>query len=147
VQALYNRYAGMLLGYIFDVVKDEKLAEQYLVDTFKDVSAQVDEFADGAANDYCKLQLLARKKLAPFFDTIKDCTVTDAVTNGNGTRTNKYIERMNTGQQVVFCGVHYHGKTVGALAKELNTDDDAIRRLLKEAFAIIRNNRNDAGVH
>jgi hypothetical protein len=102
VQALYNRYAGMLLGYIFDVVKDEKLAEQYLVDTFKDVSAQVDEFADGAANDYCKLQLLARKKLAPFFDTIKDCTVTDAVTNGNGTRTNKYIERMNTGAAGCF---------------------------------------------
>lgn len=137
----------MLLGYIFDVVKDDKLAEQYLVDTFKDVSVQVNEFAADAANDYCKLQLLARKKLAPFFDTIKNCAVTDTVANGNDTRTNKYIERMNNGQQIVFCGIHYHGKTVGAMAKELNTGEDAIRRLLKEAFAIIRNNRNDAGVH
>lgn len=137
----------MLLGYIYDVVKDQQMAEQYLADIFRDLHIHITDFANGQSNEYCKLQLLARKKLTPYFDTIKDCNTSTELKKGNGARSNKFIDLMNAGQQTVFCGVHYHGKTVNTLASELSVDEITVRKLLKEAFAIIRNNRNDAGVH
>ncbi|MCC8408850.1 hypothetical protein LJ707_07905 [Mucilaginibacter sp. UR6-1] len=142
VQHIYDQYAGMLMGYIYDVVKDHKMAEQYLADIFIAVAAIPDVLKTTDENIYCKLQLLARKKLTSYFDTVKECDVNETVKN----RPNKFLSSMNTRQLTVFCGIHYHGKNVTAIAAEMNEEEDTVRRLLKEAFLIIRRS-NDAGVH
>ncbi|MEO6150710.1 MAG: hypothetical protein ABIN95_06640 [Mucilaginibacter sp.] len=133
VQALYNKYAGLLLGYIVGVVNDEKQAEQYLVDTFKEVALRLEEFSKQESNEYCKLQLVARKQLSGYFETTKDCAPL-----------NKHTTQMTLLQQQVFCGVHYHGKKTALLAAELNMTEDTVRKTLKEAFSIIRKNNGDA---
>lgn len=143
IHALYNRYGGMLFGYILDVVNDERLAEQYLAETFNSIPLQSDEFLAADNNEYCKLQGLARKALAGYFDKYCNGTEIDPPV-----RQNKFIGQMSVAQQKVFCGLYYCGKTTAGLAGELNITITEVRKLLKEAFTIVRNNSGDAaGIH
>lgn len=139
VSALYNQYAGMLLGYIFEVVKNMTVAEQYLIAVFKDVPYELGELTKPGSNVFCQLQIIARKKLAGFFDSVHNCEDgaerRPAIANTN----NKYIGTMNSEQQLVFCGIYWHGKTISRLAIELDKTEDAVKKILKECFTTIRN--------
>ncbi|RVT99845.1 sigma-70 family RNA polymerase sigma factor [Mucilaginibacter limnophilus] len=144
IQALYERYAGMLFGYILDVVKDEKLAEQYLAETFSSIPLQENEFFTSDGNEYCKLQNLARTALSSFYNSNKN----DSTENGSPKRPNSFLKLMTATQRQVFCGLYYCGKTTSGLAAELNITSTEVRKLLKEAFTIVRNNSGNAtGVH
>lgn len=148
-QSLYNSYGGMLLGYIFEVVKSTQVAEQYLVDVFNQLQfTDIQAISKPGINTFCQLQQIARKKLASFTSTVEDCAEENTKTAAPAIKGNKFVEQMAPEQQEVFCGVHYHGKSIPALAAELNKPEDAIRRILRESFLIIRNQRNDtATVH
>ncbi|TSD63469.1 hypothetical protein FFF34_017920 [Inquilinus sp. KBS0705] len=133
--SLYNSYGGMLLGYILEIVKSQTVAEQYLVDLFADIMpANITELSSG--NVFCKLQLLARKKLSAFFESLENCALEEKQVSAN-----KFTNLMNADQQQVFCGVQYYGKSIAKLAAELGKSEDDVRRILKESFTVIRNNR------
>jgi hypothetical protein len=138
VQNLYNSYAAMLLGYIFEVVKSRSVAEQYLVAVFNDVQDQVEEFYKPGVNAFCRLQLMARKKLAGYFETVDDCSTEQAMQKNQFIGHNKFIKQMSADQQLVFCGAHWHGKSIAKLAVELGKPEGDIRKILKECFTIIR---------
>ncbi|RCH56602.1 hypothetical protein DJ568_01715 [Mucilaginibacter hurinus] len=147
VQGLYNKYAGLLLGYIDSVVNDGEQAEKYLIETFNEVAMRFEEFSKLQGSEYCKLQLIARKKLWTFFNSLQQCDVAETIKKIAGSAFDKHISQMSDMQQKVFCGVHYHGKNTATLAAELNTTEPEIRKVLKQAFSIIRNNSGDAGVY
>ena len=138
----------MLLGYIKEVVKELTVAEQYLIEVFNDLQhTDIEEILSPGANTFLRLQQLARKKLSSFITTIEDCADQAEIITKKTIQGNKFIDLMDQEQQLVFCGVHYHGKTTANLAAELNITEDAIRQLLRESFTIIRKNRNDTAVH
>ena len=138
----------MLLGYIKEVVKEIAIAEQYLIEVFNDLQHKdIEEILAPGANAFLRLQQLARKKLSSFISTVEDCADQVEITTKKAIQSNKFIEMMNQEQQLVFCGVHYHGKTTAKLATELNKPEDTIRQLLRESFTIIRKNRNDTTLH
>lgn len=138
----------MLFGYILEVVKTKSVAEQYLVDVFNQLTfTDIQAITKPGVNTFCQLQMIARKMLASFVRTVDECAdyIKPAHTIING---NKFIDQMAPDQQHVFCGIHYHGKTTGILAAELNKTEAAVRQILKESFTIIRNKRNDtAAIH
>jgi DNA-directed RNA polymerase specialized sigma24 family protein len=138
VNNLYNNYAGMLLGYLFEVVKSRPVAEQYLMLVFNDVPNEIEEFYKPGVNAFCHLQSMARKKLADFFENTEDQNTRDAVQNNVFIVKNKFIKEMTPDQQLVFCGAHWHGKTISKIAAEMKKPEDAVRILLKECFTIIR---------
>jgi hypothetical protein len=141
-QGLYNSYANMLLGYLFEAVKDMVVAEQYLVDIFNKLQfADIQAITKPGVNTFCQLQMMARKKCAEFSATVTGCADPNATQTGVQIPNNKFIKMMGPEQQQVFCGIHYHGKTIGTLATELNQTEEAIRRILKESFTIIRSQR------
>ena len=140
---LYDRYSGMLLGYIFEIVKDKELAEQYMVSVFKDVSDRLHEIYH-AENTWARLQQIAKCKLADFFASIKDC---DTRVLPDLSNKNNVINLMSDDQRDVFCAVYYHGKTTANVAKQLQKSELEIRKILKEAFAIIRQSREHTGVY
>jgi hypothetical protein len=148
-QSLYNSYADKLLGYIFEVVKSQPVAEQYLVDIFNQLQfADIQSISKPGVNTFCQLQMIARKKLAAFTTSFEECADTDVKPNGAVIHNNKFVALMGPEQQHVFCGLHYHGKSTAMLAAELKKPQEEIRRILKESFNIIRNQRNDtATVH
>lgn len=138
VRSLYDRHAGMLLGYIFGVVKDRKLADKYLVQLFCDLSQHFHEIDWESNNNWCLLQRFAKEKLAAFTfaDKVNETQETaDLNMHDSG---NKYLAKLTDEQKLVFCEVYYRGKTVAAISEELKKTEDLIRKTLKEAFAIIR---------
>lgn len=138
----------MLLGYIQEVVKEQAIAEQYLIELFNELKASdIKEIMAAGTNTFLSLQQIARKKLSAFISTLEDCADQAEITIKKTITGNKFIDLMGHEQQLVFCGVHYHGKTITKLAAELNKPEDTIRQLLRESFTIIRNNRNDTAVH
>jgi hypothetical protein len=140
-QDLFNRFGGMLLGYISEVVKNNQVAEQYLVDVFNQLQfSDIQDITKPGINTFVYLQAIVRKKLAVFTSSI------DGYANTGKPKTfiikgNKFVDLMNPDQQQVFCEIYYHGKTVTNLAAELNKTEAAIRELLREAFILIRSNR------
>jgi len=146
--SLYTNYGAMLLGYIQEVVKEQAIAEQYLIELFNELKAtDIKDLMDSGVNQFLRLQQIARKKLSSFISTVEDCADQGEITTKKAINGNKLIDMMGHDQQLVFCGVHYHGKTIVKLAAELNKPEDTIRQLLRESFTIIRNNRNDTAVH
>jgi len=138
VRDLYDRYAGMLLGYIFEIVKDSKLAEEYMVHIFCELAAQFkDKNWEGPVN-WCQLQRFAQRKMAdlPGVSLHSGEPRIPGVTR-NGSK-DKYLELLTSTQQQIFIDIYYHGKTTAALSVELNKTEEFIRKTLKEAFVIIR---------
>jgi hypothetical protein len=136
VHKLYQQYAGMLLGYIVDVVKNQAVAEQYLVAVFKDVPPELDELTNQNVSPFCYLQAMARKRLAGYFKNTIHPNPEDS--GKPSICNNKYTQQMTPEQQIVFCGVHWQGKTIAGLAAELNKPEESIRKILKDCFTIIR---------
>ena len=139
----------MLFGYILEVITTQSVAEQYLADIFNELQfTDIQAITKPGVNTFCRLQMMARKKLAEFQAAVDDCAGNDNRPKGLIIKGNKFIDMLAPDQQFVFCGVHYHGKTTANLATELNKPEGVIRQLLKESFNIIRKTRNDtAAIH
>lgn len=146
IQNLYDNYAATLLGYIFEVVQNQLVAEQYLIAVFNDVPNELEEFSKNRTGRLCRLQIMARKKLGHFFEALENDT--DKRAWGNLPRiNNRYVALMTPLQQQVFCGIHYQFKSTGSIAIELNETEEEVRKTLKECFTIIRNGRNDEKIY
>lgn len=137
-RALYDEYAGLLLGYIYEVVKDKELAEQYLVSVFNELPRNLHQITRPGLNTYHQLQLLTRKMLADYFETIPVCKTTDPEKNYLPGTPNKFLSVMTKEQRLIFCSVHYHGKSIYVLAAEMNMPEEVIKKTLLQAFATIR---------
>jgi DNA-directed RNA polymerase specialized sigma24 family protein len=137
IHSLYDAYAGMLLGYIFEVVKDKKTAEDYLVKTFSTIAAHFNDINWAETNKWCLLQRFAKSELTAFNEIVKSYKTT-AEANYAGSLPNKYLNKMSDEQKFVFCNIYYSKKTTAQLANETNKSEETVKQSLKEAFAIIR---------
>lgn len=137
LESLYQRHGGMLLGYIFEVVQDRKLAEKYLVEMFCELSQQFDQMTWNGTNSWCQLQRFAKARLA-VLNADARFLKPKAVSGTVHSSCNKYLEQLTNEQRQVFCDVYYHGKMIPVISRELNKTEDSIRKTLKEAFAIMR---------
>jgi len=136
---LYNKYAGMLLGYIFDIVNDSKLAEQHLVSIYSGLSVNYykEPIPDGE-NTWCYLQKIAKKHLSGFHNNEKTEPELNIVDINSKNNRNRFLKLMTYEQKEVFCGIYHYGKTISQLSNELKISEDFVRKTLKEAFAIIK---------
>ena len=138
----------MLWGYILEAVKSQQIAEQYLIEVFTELThTDLEKITLNGVNTFCSLQHLARKKIAIFAQSLTTCVGDDIKPKGIIIAGNRFIDLMNHDEQYVFCGVHYHGKSVATLAAELNKPETVIKQILKDSFTIIRNNRDTAAIH
>ncbi|WP_158796735.1 sigma-70 family RNA polymerase sigma factor [Pedobacter sp. L105] len=137
VRCLYDKYGGMLLGYIYEIVRDRKLAEEYLVQVFCDLSKQINEMDWKDTNSWCQLQSFARNKITSL-TTAEPVDITIRADKVVHNFRNRYLEQMTALQKQVFYRVYYYGRSIAAISVELNETDDVIRKTLKEAFAIMK---------
>jgi len=135
VHELYDKYSGMLFGYIYEIVKDTRLAEQHLISFYSNLKEYLDEINADGANTWCQLQRLAKRHLSASFINTTAQTESELVTNYTG---NKCLGMMTSEQRHVFCNIYYHGKTVAELAYSLNKPEDIVRKHLKDAFTILK---------
>lgn len=138
VRAVYDEYAALLLGYIYEVVKDKKIAEEYLIAVFNELPQHLQHFTQPANNTYNTLQLIARKMLTGFFETLPAYKDPNDHKARLPAKPNKFLARMSEEQQFVFCSIYYNGKTICGLAAEMNKPIDEIKAILQQAFLAIR---------
>jgi len=138
VRSLYDSYASMLLGYIFAIVKDRQVAESYLVKIFSNISAQFNRIDWEGGSHWEHLRRFAKQELAVFTNTVKSCEYDVAPDAVEQTSANRYLDKMTSEQRQIFCSVYYHRYTITQLAVELDKSEDSINKILKEAFAIIK---------
>lgn len=136
-RALYDEYGGLLLGYITEVVKDETIAGQYLISVFNELPQHLPDILKPGVNKYLQLVALARKVLAVFFETIPACKPGDENFH-TPVKPNRFLDRMSQQQRLIFCSVHFNGKSISTLAAELNQTELEIKKTLQQAFAAIR---------
>ncbi|QQL50744.1 RNA polymerase sigma factor [Mucilaginibacter ginkgonis] len=139
VRDLYDKYGAMLYGFIYHIVKDRSLAEQYLVDIFKDITQQLDELNTNNASVWVQLQTMARNKVNNMVEEAGDNEAQGLKAIGSFIARNKFLGLMSNEQRIVFCNVYYHRQSTAALSAELKITEEAVRRILKEAFSIMRN--------
>jgi hypothetical protein len=136
LRELYDRYSGMLLGYVFEIVKDNKLAEHHLINIYSYIPNHINELT-GDGTTWCHLQRLAKRYLE-----LDASAQYNGQLNGNdlsiNNSHNRYLALMTYEQKQAFYNVYYYGKTTAQLAKELNKSEDFIRLALKQAFIIIK---------
>ena len=137
LREIYVRHGSKLFGYIYEVVKNQKTAEEYLIKIFQDIAMQPDDRNLEAAENWMFLQRFAKNRLAVFVDSIQSCDPVDQVSLKQFSG-NRYLEILNEEQKRIFCDVYYHGKTIHEIAKALNQPEDLTRKVLKESFAIMR---------
>lgn len=138
IRSLYDRHAGMLLGYIYEVVKDRRLAEELLVQLFCELSEQFDNINWVGTNSWCQLQRFAKEKLSAFHESVKDCEEPPASGLMMNGQHNSHLSQLTEEQKQIFCAIYYHGKSIAEISKELKITEDLTRKALKEAFAIMR---------
>ncbi|WDF56759.1 hypothetical protein [Mucilaginibacter sp. KACC 22063] len=136
VREIYDRYAGMLLGYIQQSVKDHQIAEQHLVSIFSELPSKLHEVLMDGVNIWCYLQRLAKNRINEQLNATKNDVRLNKLSVNN-----KTLEMMSEKQKFVFCEIYYNGKTADSLSQELNTTIDSVRKTLKEAFTIIKQQR------
>ncbi len=136
---LYDDYSALLYGYILEVVNDQQIAEKYLVTVFEELPKYLDEMVGPRNNIYNRLQLLTRKLMADFFETMPGrANITGNSYNNQLLRPNKFLESMAHDEQLVFCNIHYHGKSITTLAIELKKAEGEIKKLLRKALVALR---------
>lgn len=131
INSLFDTYAGMLFGYIFEVVKDRKTAEDCLVKTFSSIAEKFNETSWDEGNTWCRLQPFVKNELAAFYRATESSEAPTALPN-------VYLNEMTDEQRLVFCNIYYSKKTTAQLAAEMNKPETDIKQLLKTAFAVIR---------
>jgi tRNA(Met) C34 N-acetyltransferase TmcA len=133
---IYHRYGHLLLGYITEVVNDNQLAEQYLVEIFKELPHHINELNRPEPCNWFRLQNFAKARLAKYRHI---SSAKNIVSNSiQQFKSNKFLNLMSEKQQLVFCGLYYEHKTIARLAEELVQGENEVRQVLKEAFRIIR---------
>jgi hypothetical protein len=135
---LYDKYGGMLLGYIYDIVNDNKLAEQYLISIYGSLSNNYNDLLNNGENVWCSLQRLAKNYISRNHQPAVADPLIKGINLSDRNNRNKFLKLMTHEQKEVFCGIYHYGKSICQLAKELNTSEDFIRKTLKETFAIIK---------
>ncbi|QNK64439.1 sigma-70 family RNA polymerase sigma factor [Pedobacter sp. PAMC26386] len=139
VRIIYDRYGGMLLGYLFEIVKDRNKAEEYLVKIFCDISQHFDELNWNDSSGWCQLQRFAKNSIKPLTGTSSLIKNTERQSLLNSDSDNKYPDHFSQEQHHIFYGIYYYGKSIEKISKELNRTEESILKTLKEAFSIMRN--------
>ena len=132
IRQLYDKYAGMLLGFIRGTVQDHRRSEEILV---KIISAFVLE-TNGQPTSWLQLRQFARFKLPEF------SSINNEKLSGNHTN-NEYLNLLDEEEQYIFQMVYYQGKSINQLADLLNKSENILRTQLKSSIDKIRKARGN----
>ncbi|MVN93134.1 hypothetical protein GO816_18525 [Mucilaginibacter sp. HME9299] len=134
-RALFYRYGSWLLGYIVEIVKDHEVAEQYLADIFKEVPYKLNELNSTGSDSWKQLRMLAQARLKTAYNR----NLSGKELFSERLKFDGVVSGLTIEQQIVFCGVYYYQKSTAILAHELNLTDAEVKKILREAFIMMKN--------
>lgn len=132
IKLLYNKYSGMLLGFISQIIDDRSQAELQMINVFKELAKSgLDNNLSNQATVITSWNEL--RKFALIYLPVKNVTQQPT--------TKPIIKQHLTEQeQQVFNIAYYQKQSVSAIAMQLKQTEDSIRETLKKAFAVMKQN-------
>jgi len=133
IRLLYDKYAGMLLGYIRGTVQDQKRSEEHLIRIISEFALET----RGGEASWLALRQYARYKLTEFSSGL------DIDVNSKTTSPNTDLNLLNDDERIVFQAVYYQGKSLTQLSIILNRSENILRNQLKSSIDKIRKARGN----
>lgn len=149
VRLLYEAYAPVFMGVINSIVKDEKVGEQVLQETFIAICSRIGIY-DSTKNRFLTwglalargmaIQAVKTGRCAAFANVRQKCTFVET----NGQEQNQQdqspglqhgVERLEGTAKSVFELIYLQGKTSSEAALELGLTEEELKVFLKKAFA------------
>jgi len=132
IRLLYNKYSGMLLGFISQIIDDRSQAEQQMINIFKELAK------NGLKNNLTTQSSVVTswnelRKFALTYLPVK--TITQPSMAKPVTK-----QHLTDQEQQVFNIAYYQKQSVSAIALQLKQTEDSIRETLKKAFAVMKQN-------
>ena len=136
VKLLYQRYSALLLGYIFEIVPDQKKSEEYLVAILSRFAVDFkEELAKGKVT-WVKLLCYSRNLLPQLKDFKQHLDRVEIQSAKN--YSSFQLELLTNLEKEIFCEIYYHGKSISDLARKMQKSEDVIRSNFKLSFDKIR---------
>lgn len=132
IRLLYNKYSGMLLGFISQIIDDRSQAEQQMINIFKEL-----------AKNGLKNNLTTQSSVVTSWNELRKFALTylPVKTITQPSMAKPVIKQHLTEQeQQVFNIAYYQKQSVSAIALQLKQTEDSIRETLKKAFAVMKQN-------
>ena len=132
IRLLYNKYSGMLLGFISQIIDDRSQAEQQMINIFKEL-----------AKNGLKNNLTTQSSVVTSWNELRKFALTylPVKTITQPSMAKPVIKQHLTDQeQQVFNIAYYQKQSVSAIAVQLKQTEDSIRETLKKAFAVMKQN-------
>jgi len=123
LRAIYNQYSGMLLGYLTEIVKDNRKAEDHLVNIFYEISKLPLQQIQQLFN-WNRLRRFALRQLPP----------QNTILSGNGV----VHTILSNEQQYVFDSIYYNNLSLTEIAERTGQSEETVRKILKEAFNLMK---------
>ena len=132
IRLLYNKYSGMLLGFISQIIDDRSQAEQQMINIFKEL-----------AKNGLKNNLTTQSSVVTSWNELRKFALTylpvKIITQPSMAKP-VIKQHLTEQEQQVFNIAYYQKQSVSAIALQLKQTEDSIRETLKKAFAVMKQN-------
>jgi DNA-directed RNA polymerase specialized sigma24 family protein len=135
-ELLYNRYGGMLFGYVEQFISCPAEAESLLVNIFTRLSPRLDEAFESSLSVYCWLQIEARKIILEHREQYGSGA--DVTSGESKAYYLSLLKDASSEHRWVFRELFIHGRQREELAREAGRDQAYVEDLLKDCMQMIR---------
>ncbi|RZK81295.1 MAG: hypothetical protein EOO92_05040 [Pedobacter sp.] len=135
ISSVYDRYAGMLLGFISQIIKNKEQAEEKMITIFSELGKAVYVNHSARAEDIRINSWNDLRVFALNFLPAQNSSTLPTASPVNG--------KLTELQQQVFNIAYYQKRSINEIAAQLNQTEDSIRKALREAFAVMKGNREN----
>ena len=141
LRQFYDKYAGMLLGFIQGIVQDSKKSEEQLIKIITSFVLETKLNSDSNISTWIHLRRHAQQVLAQQNFSDKPASI------GNLDQTSNPAENINNvltaQEQMIFHAVYYQGRAIACIAESIQEDENSVRIQLKSAMDKMRRLRGN----
>ena len=141
LRQFYDKYAGMLLGFIQGIVQDSKKSEEQLIKIITSFVLETKLNSDSNISTWIHLRRHAQQVLAQQNFSDRPASI------GNLDQTSNLAENINNvltaKEQMIFHAVYYQGRAIACIAESIQEDENSVRIQLKSAMDKMRRLRGN----
>lgn len=141
IRQFYDKYAGMLLGFIQGTIQDSKNSEAHLIKIITSFVLETKLNSNSNMSTWMHLRQHAKEVLAQQNLSERPTSMTSLDQNNN--RSEDHINVLTAQESIIFKAVYYHGRSIACIAASLGEEENSIRTQLKSSIDKMRRSRGN----
>jgi DNA-directed RNA polymerase specialized sigma subunit len=140
IRQFYDKYAGMLLGFIQGIVPDAKKSEEHLIKIITSFVLETKLNADSNISTWIHLRRHAQQILAQQNFSERPASIVNLDQNSLSEDVNNIL---TAPEKMIFQAVYYQGRSITCIAESLGEKENSVRIQLKSAMDKMRRLRGN----